>query len=604
MATHPNAVSRFASGPLHGCGLALYFVLLPYVVLSKWGLAAHQTNGALIRILLIGLALFWLLFLYQLARNIARLRRGLLIGGGGSAWLAGLVVAALPFLISSGALATSTHSRPMTTFVVRSPDSIGGASTSTTTPPHGSSTAHSPRRQPGDPRPLNLSSMSAIPLALVAKRRSDMLRQQQFDLDDEQIDTAVELLRASSPDLIARLHHAIGNRREGVVHLTNDLTYVALPPMSDPLVVCVLSDGDEGVFLSFAREGGRLRVPAQWSDDDIAESVVALHEGGRLSFAREENELLRTLATRVLRNTLVVYLGSARDLDEGLRACSVTIDPVVRDEDLCDTSAFSTVSRPLDARRHESTSDPNGLEPNEIRIELLRAEPRIVGLAEPFTPTLRRRCVEMVAYLALHRHEPITGDRLRTRVLTHAEIDASTRTLANTATAVRRSLGVDAKGPRLHPVTSSGLYVTRGLTSDVEIFHSLVNRARQLPLEQAAPFCQRALSLVRGEPLASALRGFEWFLAEGHSARLLRDGEWAALALHQHALNDDDYELAFWAIGQGRLIDPYSDALVGTLARVPRLREFGGDGSGLAQHEPIGTGGAVAMGGSFDGLGN
>ena len=74
----------------------------------------------------------------------------------------------------------------------------------------------------------------------------------------------------------------------------------------------------------------------------------------------------------------------------------------------------------------------------------------------------------MVAYLALHRDEPVTGERLRTRVLTHADVDASQRTLANTASAVRRSLGVDAAGPRLHPVTSSGLYVTHGVSSDVE----------------------------------------------------------------------------------------------------------------------------------------
>jgi hypothetical protein len=154
----------------------------------------------------------------------------------------------------------------------------------------------------------------------------------------------------------------------------------------------------------------------------------------------------------------------------------------------------------------------------------------------------------------------------------------------------------------LHAVTSSGLYVTHGLISDVEIFHGLVARARQLPGNEAAPLLREALDLVQGEPLASALRGFEWFLAEGHAARLARDGEWAALALHHDSLASGDYELAFWALEKGRLIDPYSDALMTALAQVPRLREFGSDGSGRAQHEAVGAGGAEAVGWTFDRL--
>src|SRR5664280_475819 len=104
LAAHPTALGRFTAGPLHGLGLALYFLLLPYVVLSKWSLAARLSNAGLIRGLLVALSLFWLLFLFQLMRNVLRLRRGLMIGGGGSAWLAGLVVAAMPFLITASSI--------------------------------------------------------------------------------------------------------------------------------------------------------------------------------------------------------------------------------------------------------------------------------------------------------------------------------------------------------------------------------------------------------------------------------------------------------------------------------------------------------------------
>ena len=153
-------------------------------------------------------------------------------------------------------------------------------------------------------------------------------------------------------------------------------------------------------------------------------------------------------------------------------------------------------------------------------------------------------------------------------------------------------------------VTSSGLYVTHGVTSDVELFTTLVQRARLLDTDQAAPLARQALELVKGEPLASALRGFEWFLAEGHGARLARDGEWAALALHHDAMGRGDYEEAFWALRQGLLIDPFSDVVIDAIARVPRLREFGRDGSRGSKDESVGAAGAVAMSWSFQGLGH
>jgi hypothetical protein len=325
-----------------------------------------------------------------------------------------------------------------------------------------------------------------------------------------------------------------------------------------------------------------LAIAPAWSADDVRRSVVALHNG-RLVFAGTEAELLRALATRSVRQTLVIYLGHANDLDEELRSCAVTLTPFVKGRG------------PTNAANTTSVAGVTGPARHEVRVDLLRADPQVYGLVEPMTATLRRRCIEMLAYLALHRHEPVTGDRLRTRVLTHADVDASPRTLANTASALRRSLGVDADGPRLHPVTSSGLYVTHGVTSDVEIFTTLVGRARQLSVGRAAPLARQALELIKGEPLSSALRGFEWFLAEGYGARLSRDGEWAALALHHDAMARDEYELAFWALRQGLLIDPYSEVLLEASARVPRLREFGGDRAGLSQHEPVGAGGAEAM---------
>jgi hypothetical protein len=579
---------RFAAGPLHGVGLAIYFFLLPYVVVTRWNLSAHEANVSLIRCLLVVLSLYWLTFLLQLVENIVRLRRGHSLKHDGGAWLAGLVVMLLPFLLPSHAGATAAGS----------PTAI---STPFVAPPakswwfiddHRSST-NSPMTSRHSGPPLPATGVGAMPLALMAKKRRDELRQHQFALDESQVDDTVALLRASNPALVAALHRLIGDLDDGVVVVNDDPTDADESPQSGALVVCVLDTTNEGTLISFARAGGCLAVPAHWAAEDITNAAVALHDGGRLVFAHDEAALLRALAIRSLSSTLVLYLGRGDELDEELRACTVTLTTF-------EPGAPADHEPLLWGPRH--TSATLATDTADLRVEVLRSDPRVVGLVEPFTATLRRRCVEMATYLALHRHEPVTGDRLRTRVLSNGDFDASSRTLANTASAVRRSLGADATGPRLHAVGPAGLYVTHALTSDLEIFHALVARARQLSTNDAAPLVREALSLVQGEPLASALRGFEWFLAEGHAARLARDGEWAALVLHHDALARGDVELAYWALEKGRLIDPYSDALVAALARVPRLRQFGGDGAGVAQHEAVGPGAGVARGRPFDGL--
>jgi hypothetical protein len=572
MAAHPASLKRALSGPLNGVALALYFALLPYVVTVKWSASSHQSNAVLVRGLLIALGCIWVIFLVQLIGNVRRVRHGGRVGAGGSVWLATLIVAALPYLVSAPHLAPRR-------------DTAAVSNTLGVSHPHSGSSAPSPGAH---------RAMSAIPLALAARRRRDDLRRGGDEPDDLQIDDTIELLRNLDPRLVEVVRRATATRRDGVVRLDADASAGDAPEDPSPVVVCVVRDEPGGATIAFAREGGVLRVPIEWSALDVSESAVGLHDGGRVAFTRTENELLRALATRSLRHTLVVHVGAASSLDEDLRACCVTLAPVAIDQ--------RAASR--GSERHHFVAPATG--PDEgasVRVELLRADPRVTGLVEPFTATLRRRCIEMTAYLALHRHEPVTGDRLRTRVLTRADVDASLRTLANTASSVRRSLGVDARGPRLHPVTSSGLYVTHGLASDVELLHALVARARTLALSEAAPLAERALALVQGEPLASALRGYEWFLAEGFTARLQRDAEWAALALHQYALEAEDYEAAFWAISQGRLVDPYSDALADALRRVPRLRQFGRDGAGRAQHEAVGAGGAVAMGRPLAGLG-
>jgi hypothetical protein len=564
--------------------LALYFALLPYVVETKWRFSYTTTSGALLRDFLVGLAIFWLVFLVLLVIYVNQLRHRRVLPANGCAWLAGLVIVALPFLVSSSAQAATTpHHSPSDVPAQTTPGPTGSTAT-TVVPPRlhfVDNTVHDhPRGHGGhDPSPES-PRMQMITLALMVKGRRDQMRRSLATLHDDELDEVARLLSDPDVQLIAQLRDVVGSDRDGEVLATSSTFEVEARLDFDPVVVALIGERPGGLALGYAREGGRLPVDLNWSDDDLRERIVALHDGN-VTFAHSDNELMRALARRRGLSTIVVYLGDPTDLDNEIREFCVTV------------RAASGTAHYREPAVHDE---------REVRVELLRAYPQVGGIVDDFTPSLRRRCVEMVAYLAMHAGEPVTGDRLRTRVLLHANVDASKTTLTNTASSVRRALGSDAQGYLLEPV-SSGLYQLRGVGLDVADFHLLVAQSRRVTSDEAHDLYVEALHLVHGEPLASVLKGFEWFTFEGHRAQLQRDGEWVALALHDSALARDDVETAFWALRQGLLLDPDSDVLLDALERVPRLRQFGGDGTGTAQHQSVRPGRAVAMSWAFERFG-
>ena len=567
-----RTVRRFATGPLQGVGLALYFVLLPYVLETKWRFSYTVTNGAILRDLLVGLGIFWVIFLVLLLVYVSQLRRRRTLPENGCAWLAGLVIVALPFLVT-GSAGAATLAGPATRTVVSAHLATASAD---------SRTAPVPMSAPHRESAPTSAPVSLFAAALIAKGRRDR-RRDASDLSDAEIDAIARRLHDTDDRLIAQLRDVIGSARDGQTLVTDDAVQVEARADFDPVVVSILEHRLDALDVGYAREGGALPVDLSWSAAELTTRIVALHDG-TVSFAHNDNELMRALARRRSFGTLVVYLGDPGELDDELRELCVTL----RAARGTATTSEDTVGGLAAARA--------------VRVELLRAYPQVQGLTEDFTATLRRRSMEMVAYLAMHAGEPVTGDRLRSRVLVHANVDASKTTLNNTASSVRRSLGSDADGPLLEPV-SSGLYRLRAVGLDVADFHQLVARGRASDGEEAVALYVEALRLVHGEPLASVLKGFEWFTFEGHRAQLQRDGEWVALALHDAALAQGDVETAFWALRQGLLLDPDSEDLLDALGRVPRLRQFRGDGAGAAQHQSVGPGRAVAMSWAFERFG-
>jgi DNA-binding SARP family transcriptional activator len=199
-----------------------------------------------------------------------------------------------------------------------------------------------------------------------------------------------------------------------------------------------------------------------------------------------------------------------------------------------------------------------------VDVRLLAMTPRLDGLCEDLPPNRERRAVELVAYLALHHPDVITGDRLRTRVLGSADADAAAKTLFNTAHAARRAMGLDGQGDALFPAGSrTGLYqVSPAVTVDVLRAAELARLAKaSAEPDLAIAYYRGALELVEGEPLANALAGYTWWEAEGHAGRIAAVLVDAACCIVALGVDRGLFELARWGLGRARLVAPYSEAL-------------------------------------------
>jgi DNA-binding SARP family transcriptional activator len=185
-------------------------------------------------------------------------------------------------------------------------------------------------------------------------------------------------------------------------------------------------------------------------------------------------------------------------------------------------------------------------------------------LSSELPPKRSRRAIELTAYLALNRPDPVTSDRLRTRVLGSADADAAAKTLFNVAAAARRAMGIAATGtPYLPPATRTGHYrISDEVTVDVERLGALVRTGRRTTDPEAASALLRAaLELIEGEPLGATLSGYGWWLAEGHAGRVSTCVVEAATELARLSIEMRNTELGGWALDRARRVEPYSEVL-------------------------------------------
>jgi len=197
-------------------------------------------------------------------------------------------------------------------------------------------------------------------------------------------------------------------------------------------------------------------------------------------------------------------------------------------------------------------------------VKLLTALPSIEGLHDALPPKRIRRATEVIAYLALHQPDPISSDRLRTRVLGSPDSDAAAKTLFNTVGAARRALGSDLEGQLYLPNASRyGHYrISELVTVDVTRTTHLADAAKSASsVDESIALYRAAFDLIRGEPFAGVLTGYSWWRSEGHEARLTATIVDAACRAVRLAIDKELLDLATWILEKSRLVDPYSELL-------------------------------------------
>jgi DNA-binding SARP family transcriptional activator len=212
----------------------------------------------------------------------------------------------------------------------------------------------------------------------------------------------------------------------------------------------------------------------------------------------------------------------------------------------------------------QSQAESPGLSPGDLEIKLLTVVPWIDGLHDVLPQKRARRATELVAYLALHHPDPISSDRLRSRVLGTPESDAAAKTLFNTVGAARRAMGLDANGaPYLPNASGYGHYRLSELVSvDVSRFARLTDLAKSAEsLDESIALYRGAFELVLGEPMAGTLAGYSWWRSEGHEARLTTNVVDAASRAVHLAIEHRLLDMSTWVLDKARLIDPYSEIL-------------------------------------------
>jgi len=198
----------------------------------------------------------------------------------------------------------------------------------------------------------------------------------------------------------------------------------------------------------------------------------------------------------------------------------------------------------------------------------------------------RSKALELVAWLGQHRER---ASRSGARAALWST-DVRDATFANVVSDARRALArlvVMTPTMSTSPSTSTE-WIGRTLTEqlplharvvcDADIIRSRMHAAAGLPAVAAIAMLQPAVALVRDAPFAGT--SYLWPEAEGIASQLILLATSAAAVLAGHSLAVGDTAGVFWATGQGLLVLPGHEELIGL-----RMRAYArqGDLAGVRQ---------------------
>jgi len=210
------------------------------------------------------------------------------------------------------------------------------------------------------------------------------------------------------------------------------------------------------------------------------------------------------------------------------------------------------------------TAGTERLSPGDLEVRLLTVVPRLDGLQVQLPANRARRTIELIAYLAIHHPDPISSDRLRTRVLGSPDADAAAKTLFNIVATARKALGHTPDGePYLPNGSRHGRYVlSERVTVDALRAGHLFLTAKSAESQDLALALYRSgFDLIEGEPLAGSLSGYGWWRSEGHEARLSSITVAAAASAVRLSIEQGLLDLAWWILDKARLVEAFSEML-------------------------------------------
>lgn len=200
------------------------------------------------------------------------------------------------------------------------------------------------------------------------------------------------------------------------------------------------------------------------------------------------------------------------------------------------------------------------VEPEHVLLVRVLGPVEVVDLAGRPAPIERSKALELVVWLAQHRHHP-TRSAARTALWATDVRDA---TFANIVSDARRSLARLVPPPDGHEwIGRSGndhLPLDTLVRTDVELVEARLARARQVGSSEALPLLRSALELVRGLPYAGT--SYLWPDAEALPSNLTHLVTSVAVELGRRALHLGDVDTVLWATARGLQVLSGHDELV------------------------------------------